>query len=195
MADKDIEQALYGVMGRHHALPTREITMDIIQHPQRDPGCFHRGPELLDPYVDTHEHALLVFDRDWEGRPLDAAHDLEADVQRRLEGRWGDRARCVVIDPEVEVWAWSDSPEVDTAMGWLGAEPSLREWLRRVDLLAPGEVKPADPKRAFDRALREVGIPASSAVFREIAENVSLNRCQDASFARLRATLVEWFGA
>jgi hypothetical protein len=48
-----------------------------------------------------------------------APEEIEDEVEEKLSrSGWEDRARCVVIDPELEVWVWSDSPEVDRCLGW-----------------------------------------------------------------------------
>jgi hypothetical protein len=54
--------------------------------------------------------------------------------------------------------------------------------------------KPADPKAAVEKALVAARKPRSSALYRELAENVNLDRCQDPSFIKLKSTLRNWFG-
>jgi hypothetical protein len=119
---------------------------------------------------------------------------LEADVEQRLATNgWADRARAIVIDPELESWVWSKSPEVDKALGWAGHVPALRPWLTQNGWLHESEAKPARPKEAMDAALRVVRRPRSSAIFRELAERVSFRRCTDAAFGKLITTLQTWF--
>lgn len=110
-----------------------------------------------------------------------------------LLGRWADRARWIVIVPEVENWVWSDSPHVAGALGWEGRSPDLRTWLDREGLWPRKETKPPDPKLAFRKAVAEVRLPPSSAILRRIAETVSLERCTDAAFRSLSETLRTWF--
>ena len=46
--DKDIEQALAGLLGRYLNIGIRPITIaQIVVHPNRDPGVYHTGRELL----------------------------------------------------------------------------------------------------------------------------------------------------
>lgn len=46
--------------------------------------------------------------------------------------------------------------------------------------------KPADPKAAVEKALVAARKPRSSALYRELAENVNLDQCQDPSFITLK---------
>jgi hypothetical protein len=193
-ADKDIEYALRGVLTRQHSLGIREISVEFLTHPNRDPGCLLTSHEILSTHVRRAAHALVAFDREGCGKDELTPQQLESEVVGRLTSSgWGDRAAAIVIDPEVEIWVWSDSPEVDAALGWTGREPALRRWLVNQGFLSAGGAKPQSPKEALESALREVGKPASSAVFLELAQSVSLARCNDPSFLRLRQTLCGWF--
>ena len=98
-----------------------------------------------------------------------------------------------MIAPELENWVWSDSPKVDLALGWEGKTLPLRDWLREKGLLHAGAVKPSEPKRAVELALRTVYKPRSSAIYFELAQEVSTDRCTDPAFAKLRRCLREWF--
>lgn len=193
-ADKDTEQALAALLRRTQALGIRDVRHRLIVHPQKDPGCYHSGEALLRPFLGEAEHALVILDLAWEGAPSADATALEAAIVERLRPSWGDRGACVVIDPEVEAWVWSDSPHVDEVLGWRERTPSLRRWLEQEGLWAEGRAKPTDPKTAFRRALRPVKIPPSAALFGKLAERVSVRRCEDPAFARLLARLRAWFG-
>ena len=164
--------------------------IDLV-HPRRDPGCYHEAHEFLRPFRESYRHALVAFDRAWEGAPAQDALDLERDVRQRLGGDgWAD---VVVIEPELEAWVWSDSPHVDECLGWRDRNPDLRSWLQQQALWTEGHAKPTDPKAAVARALRTVNLPRSSAIYGNLARRVSVERCADASFARVRARLGEWF--
>ena len=60
--------------------------------------------------------------------------------------------------------------------------------------LNPGAVKPPQPKEALLAALRGKRIPFSAQLFRQLGEQVSVQRCTDPAFAKLRVTLTQWFG-
>lgn len=194
-ADKDIEQTIFGLLERPRAIGIRDVTTEILVHSGRDPGCFTSGHEIADRYAATHAHVLIIFDRDWESAPTRDPLALENTVTERLSPRWGERGACVVIDPEIEAWVFSDSPHVDSILGWAGKSPDLRTWLRRQGLLEDGATKPTDPKRAFEVAIRAARTRNSAALFGQLARTVSVERCADPSFLRLLAVLRRWFPA
>ncbi len=138
------------------------------------------------------EHALIVFDRAWDGAPSADPAVLAADVERRCRPAWGDRARCICIEPEIENWVWSDSPHVLTVLGW-GNRNELLEWLGGRGLWPGGAIKPPNPKAAFEAATRHKKMVRSSSIFGDLARLVSLQRCQDPSFLRLLEVLRGWF--
>ena len=192
---KDEQAAINSLLSsRRPSLRIGCLDWKTLVHPRHDPGCLLEAPEVLEPFVRYARHGLTLFDHAGCGRENASTEELEKDVRQRLSrAGWGDRADAIIIAPELEGWVWSDSPHVDGVLGWQGAQPPLREWLKEQSLWAEKAAKPADPKRAFERALREVRIPRSSAIYGELAGKVGLSRCQDPAFARLRAKLREWF--
>ena len=192
---KDDESVIRTLLNdRTGSIGIRAIRFDIEVHPRRGPGCINEGHTFLRPFVTQYSHALVLFDRVGSGHEALDALELERIVTSRLTGTgWGDRAAAVVIDPEVEVWLWSASPHVDACLGWAGRTPSLRQWLEAKGQWL-GTPKPPDPKTAVAMALGEVRISRSSSIYSEIASRASLDRCQDQSFARLKASLKRWFG-
>ena len=154
--DKDTEQTFEALLGRHQSLRIRPIRHQVSVHPHKDPGCYKTGDQLAGVFAREAAHALVVFDQAWEGAPCDDPTRLEADVEARLRPLWDDRARCVVIDPELEAWVWSDSPHVTDVLGWRGRDPGLRAWLEGEGLWPPDHPKPPDPEAAFRRAVRAV---------------------------------------
>lgn len=193
VADRSIEAAVDAVLRRPEALGTRPFTWEIVVHPERDPGCFHHPEELLGGFTERAQQALVVFDRDWDGAPAGDGGALEASLEPKLEALRADWAKAVVIDPELEVWVFAESPHVARVLGWTTSTPELRRALESEGLWDPGLAKPGDPKRAMDWALRKARQPRSSSLFRELGATVSLQRCQDRSFRRLVAILRQWF--
>ena len=194
VADRNMKAALSGVLNRPEALGIRQVVFEVLVHPQKDPGVLHDAHNVLRAVAGKFAHALAVFDREGCGREAEGRKTLEASVEQRLATNgWADRAKAVVIDPELESWVWSDSPEVDNALGWAGHVPALRPWLTEKGLLQQSEAKPGRPKEAMEAALRLVRRPRSSAIYRELAERVSLRRCTDSAFRKLITTLQTWF--
>jgi hypothetical protein len=192
--DKNMEASLKGLLSRFQALRLRPVIFDLFPHPDRDPGCLLRGHDFLRPFVSLYEHALVLLDRAGCGRDAADRSTLETQIEGRLsQTGWESRAAAVVISPELENWVWSDSPHVERALGWERGPAPLRSWLREKGLLEAGAAKPARPKEAVELALWTVRKPRSSAIYFELAQNVSTDRCTDPAFLKLRRCLREWF--
>lgn len=193
VADKPTEQALAALLARHQALGIRPIRFGIRVHPHRDPGCYATAHELAAAFAHEAEHALVVFDRAWDGAPSEDRAELQEHVVARLRGTWGDRGACVVIDPELEVWVWSASPHVAEVLGWRDRQQELRPWLEQSGLWPPNRPKPTDPKEAFRRAVRQARVLPSAAQFGRLAAAVSVRGCVDPAFNQLLTVLRGWF--
>lgn len=194
VADKDIEQSMIGILERPESLGIRKLNYAIIPHPQKDPGCLKEGHDILRAYLKRAAHALIIFDRDGCGKEIKTREKLELEVEDRISiSGWGDRAAAIIIDPELENWLWSDSPEVDAALRWKEKSPELRKWLKDKGYLKEKSNKPYPPKEALKEALKEVHLPFSSSIFRKIASKVSFNRCQDNAFIKMKEKLQLWY--
>lgn len=181
---------------RWKSLGIRQIRYQILVHPRRDSGCLREAPEVLEPFVARANRALVVFDHEGSGREADPPDQVADSLRARLaRAGWGERAEVLVLQPELENWVWSDSPHLDQVAGWSGRNPPLRQWLRNQRLGPVGHPKPPRPKECFEQALRHVGMPRSSALYRRLAEQVSLERCADPAFSRFRELMRGWFPA
>ena len=193
-ADKDMKFALEGLLNRPWALGIRPVAADFFNHPERDSGCLLRADAFLRPFVRRFAHAIVMFDLEGCGIENKTREELEQKVASALSrSGWADRAAVIVIDPELENWVFSDSPEVDAAMGWGGNNAPLRTWLVDQNYLGAGEIKPVRPKEAMEAALRHVRMPRSSSIYGRLAEQVGIGRCTDNAFQKLKATLRAWF--
>ena len=90
------------------------------------------------------------------------------------------------------MWVWGADNAVEAAIEWPAGKP-LREWLREKGFVFEANEKPARPKEALEAVLRIPELPRSSALYQSIAEKISLRRCGDEAFIRLREQLIEWF--
>lgn len=195
-ADKNMKFAIQGLLNRPEALGIRPVTVMFYIHPESDPGCLLRADAFLRPFINRFAHAIVVFDREGCGRHQAAREELEDEVRASLlRSGWGDRAESIAIDPELENWVFSDSPEVDAAMGWASRNPTLRSWLKVHNFLMPGQAKPSRPKEAMEAALRHVRMPRSSSIYAQLAGRVGLGRCTDPAFLKLKDRLQSWFPA
>ncbi len=196
--DKNIEYTVKGVLTRYQALGIRQLVyqqdFDCFVHPEHDPGCLRTSENFLRPLANQYEHALVLFDREGCGKDHLSREVIEQEVEDRLsQSGWNNRAKVIVLDPEIETWVWSDSSHVDKVLGWEGKQPDLRTWLQSQSFLFPGQLKPERPKEAMQSALRQSGKSRSSALYFQLAEKVSLNRCVDPAFLKLKAILQQWF--
>lgn len=191
-ADKTIETGVTRLLARPQALGCRQFSVRSFVHIGRDPGCYRRSPEFLAGLSGQYEHAVVIFDREGSGA-IKSRNEIEADVEERLAaGGWGDRASCIVVDPEIENWVWVDSPHVATSLSW-EADVELRQWLAGRGLWPAGVMKPPQPKEAVEAVLRETRQPRSSALYGELAQRVSVTRCVDPAFLKLRHLVRTWF--
>ena len=193
-ADKDLEHALRGLIGRSEALGIRPIDYDVFVHPEHDPACAIRGVEFLARFAEQYSYALLMFDQEGSGRESTAIEELQISLNANFSSSdWGERAKAIVLSPELEAWIWSASPVVDEIAGWKDRNPGLRPWLFEQGWLESGEIKPRRPKEAFIAALRKARKPRSASLYEQIASRVSLQRCKDNSFTHFKNVLRAWF--
>ena len=196
VADKDMQYTLKGLLTRPQAMGIRPVTNDLLVHPLHDPACARpQGIEYLSHFAAQYDHGLLLFDHAGSGREKMSVPELQRETDERLASSWGERARAVVLEPELEAWVWVNSPNLDEVVGWSGKTTPLREWLAAKGYIKTPTSKPAHPKETFLLALREARTPRSASLYQQLAERVSLQGCKDRSFQRLCAILQEWFPA
>ena len=196
VADKDLEHAMKGLLARPQALGIRSVEPDIFVEPQHDPACARQGVEFISNFSRQYQHGLLMFDHAGSGMETIGSGALQERLNDRLSrSAWGERARTIVLVPELEVWIWNDSPHVDEAAGWKNRNPGLRPWLIDNGWLQEGEIKPERPKEAFNQALRAARKPRSASLYEQIEKKVSLRRCKDEAFLELKGILSQWFPA
>ena len=193
VADLGIETVVRALLQRTQSMQIRHVAFEI-ERLVGDSKCCRVAHEYLRSFVRQFDYALVVFDREGSGREDHSRTEIEAAVEGRLSiNGWEDRSAAVVLDPELEIWVWSDSGEVPTVLGWSGRQPDLRTWLRQNFKVRPESGKPVDPKGAFERALELAGSGPPARIFRHLAERVSPTRCADDAFFKFRSTLQNWF--
>jgi hypothetical protein len=194
VADKNMDAALRGILSRPKSLGIRNVSFDIFAHPHHDPGCRLDAHSFLQTFLQSHQHSLVIFDREGCGGENCIAEELEGNVEGLLLNKgWQNRSAAVVIDPELETWAWRKSPHVSKALGWENDFEKLYKWSRQNGYLGENEIVPKRPKEALEAALRVAHKPRSSSIYTELAANLSLANCFDRSFLKLRSTLQSWF--
>jgi hypothetical protein len=191
--DQEMRATLTGVLTAHHRLQTRKIDLyGPYVDPHHDSGVYLRSQKFLRSYLKLADHCLVVFDRDGCGSTK-PREQLESEVEGRLsQNGWAGRSAAIVIDPELENWVWSDSPQVETVLGW-PTGGKLKTWLVENGYLRSDAPKPRRPKEAFLQAIGIVKTPRSSSIYFQLAQQVSFQRCTDPAFIKLKTVLLQWF--
>lgn len=193
VADKNMRFALEALLARHESLEIRPIEALVLTHPRRDPAVLRESHDFLRSRQGLASYALVVFDREGCG-DVQPREVLEESVELKLaQNGWAGRSAAVVVDPELEVWFWSDSPQVETALRWSKGRTQLREWLVEKGFCYEGQQKPHRPKEAVESVLRLSRTPRSSSIYQDLAEHVAFQHCIDPSFLKVRSVLKRWF--
>ena len=191
VADGHQEQTVATLLTRRQpSLGIRQISIDIDSDIRpRDPGVFHGAGSFLADLAGLYQDALVLIDAEWG---VLSAEEIEEKIQGDLNRNgWKGRSAVVVIGPELEIWVWSTSPHVPSLFGtdW----ETIKNLGYQTGHWQEGETKPSRPKELLVEVLRRTKTKYSAALYRQLAEKVSLNRCQDDSFRRFRAILQAWF--
>ena len=192
VADKNMEFTLKGIFSRPESLGIRSITFQINVHYGHDGGVRTNGPETLALLRSKFSHGIVMLDLEGSGADGDAA-SVERDLNDRLKTTWGDRAKAIVIEPELDAWIWGSDNAIRQALGCSIAD--IRPRLREAGFEFQPNSKPTRPKEAFELLMRELREPRSSSHYEKITSSISLARCVDPAFIRLRESLQHWFGS
>jgi hypothetical protein len=167
------------------------LQYEIYPHPLRDPGVYQNAVKFLEPFIETYTHAFVVLDAQWDGSPK--KKNIETELRAGLEkSGWATgHSEVIVLEPELEIWVWVNSPHLKSVLGLSYEEVKVKGiqkgyWREEAS-------KPHSPKELLEGILREQKKPRSSAIFQQIARDVSLKSCTDASFVLFRETLQRWF--
>jgi len=156
VADQDMLQTVKGLLGCWQSLGIAPVKFEVRRHHNRDGGCRVSATQYLRPFLDNYRHALVVFDFAGSGTRL-TREKTQEEVEKALSrDGWEDRAKVIVIEPELEAWVWAASDKVPEILGWKGGQYSkLKRWLHKQGLWPNASDKPPDPKTAMERTMRE----------------------------------------
>ena len=196
-ADKNMEAALRGILlHRPRSLGVRPLDVKFLRHPGQDSGCPRTAHAFLRSYVASHAFAIVVFDREGCGPSSCRASNWKSRSSRNWPKTAGRTAAPSL--PSTPNWRHGCGAILRTlTTNWAGREDS-RPYGRGSEnrnLLGEADVKPPRPKEAVEVALHEAKRERSSSIYEDLAKTVSLDRCTDPAFAKLRDKLVEWFPA
>jgi len=187
VADNDIRIVLKELISeRYSDMGIRTVNFDILPGIFRDPECRAKAHDILREHCRDYNHALVVFDLKGSGGK--GRSKTEQFVERKLapNGWPGGRAAAVVIDPELEAWAWCNPNNLNFVCRILGVPPQAD--FAKLEASA-GE----NPKKAFQMACQLAGKRRSPDRYRELAEKLPVRSCQDPAFQKLMTTLRRWF--
>jgi len=191
--DKNTKYVLDGLLHRHHSFGIRSITYDIYIHPLRDPGIYHYAYDFMLPFASQYSYSLVFCDREGSGQELKTSDEIAIEIKSKFDiTDWQNRVEIIVINPELEIWAWVDSPHLTSNLGW-STFSSLQKFVQQQGFWRHDSFKPDRPKEAIETALREKKVPRSSAIYKKIAEEVSFKNCQEESFMKFKSILKLWF--
>lgn len=193
---KDWESTLQELFERWEALGLpRALDVQIVRLGGHTDGAVRKSAKaFLSGKEPEFEHALVIFDHQGCGSD-DPGANLELQVEQMLARSWQDRARCVVVEPELEEWLVGAHAHLSQAPGFKPRCGDPRMWWRARGLLAADAVKPADPKEAIQQYLLASSARPDSVAYRAIARKASLrtDRCRSRSFHRFVDTLQAWW--
>ena len=196
VADSQQKQTVATLLTRRQpSLGIRQIAIDIDSdirpHPNRDPGVFHGAGSFLSVFAQQYQRALVVIDAEWGGLSVE---QIEEKIQDDLnKNGWEGRSAVIVINPELEIWVWAQSPHVPRLLGmdWEG----IKNLGHQMGYWQEDETKPSRPKELLLEVLRRTGKRRTARLYQQLAQKVGLKTCQDDSFLRFREILQGWFPA
>jgi hypothetical protein len=190
VADSQMGATFENLLARDKSFGISKPTFEIAVHPERDAGVFGKCHDFLRPFHRQYRFALVVFDREGCGSDKSTENIRHEVIQRIDASGWAGRNQVIIIEPELEIWVWVESPNVAKALGLTKdqLDKILSKYRRDINM------KPENPKAAMEEALKISGLPHSSAIFAYLASSVSFKNCRDMSFQMLKTTLESWFG-
>jgi hypothetical protein len=194
VADKNMDFALRGILARPKSLSIRRLSYETKTHAGRDGGVRTSGPETLALLKSQFRNGLLLLDWEGSGAEVGSSIELENELDGRLADLWGNRAKAIVIDPELDSWVWGSDNAMSEVLGWRENQP-IRAWLADHDFEFDPNQKPLRPKEALERVMVYISEPRSSILYEKLTSKISLARCVDPAFNRLKAKLQAWFPA
>lgn len=193
VADKNMQFALKGALGRPEALGIRPIQCQFLSA-GNDGVARTQGPDLLRTQQGISTKGLLILDYEGSGTNKPDARSLEEELNSSLQQCWPDGAKAIVIEPELEMWLWGSDNALQNALEW-PLSFGIRNWLehRIPPYTFRNNGKPDRPKEAWEALIPVHRKPRSSSLYEEVASQISLKNCIDPSFVRLRQHLQMWF--
>ncbi len=194
VADKNMEFLMQGLLPRIPKVEgLKEFSFDVLVHPYRDSGVFNDAADFLRPVNPNYNYAVVILDHQGSGREHLEREEIEMAIAEKLNKTgWRNRNSVICICPELENWIWVNEVRMQETIFWEN-ETGLYKWLHENNWKEPDQHKPAQPKEAFEAAIRASNTPRSSSLYRSIASQASYRNCQDPAFQKMLSHLIAWF--
>lgn len=170
--------------------------LDLVKHPQKDPGVFQTGHYFIKGYLQTHSYAVIMLDAQFGGAP-EALIMRQKIKDNMIKSGWlEEQFYIMVIDPELEVLMWQeDTRGIEQIINYPGEPGALKQWLNERNLWPEDLPKPPDPKAAIDKIRGQSWgrKKTHSQNFKRVASEVSFKKCQDEAFVGLWQQLMDWY--
>jgi len=198
VAGQNDKAVLDAILKRHQSLQIREITLDVIKHPNHDSGIVNHGHELLRTQRRKYCRFICICDYEGSGKEEHSPNEIEQELQERLNGsNFIETSAVVVIDPELESWIWKKPEHIDRALEVSKNDriELLKKWYKDFDCRTSlEETIEKYPKEAFEFLLKAKKIPRSSRIYENIASEASIIQWMKCpSFEKLARVLRKWF--
>lgn len=120
VADQNMRDCIEGLIPKlPHTLNIIPFTYDIFVHTNRDPGCRTQSPAFLISFQNKYRFGLVIFDKEGCAQESISRAELEENVESSLSiTGWKDRAKAIVIEPELENWIWVRSAQLAEIINW-----------------------------------------------------------------------------
>ena len=151
VADKNMEFTVRGLLERMpRSENIRNITYDIFNHPENDPGILNHSHDFLRPLTQEYNYCMVLLDHEGCGHEQQSREEIEATIEHNLSANgWADRCCAIVISPELENWMWVNEVRLKNAIGWRN-DTNIYQWLEEQDLKDADKPKPVRPKETFE---------------------------------------------
>lgn len=198
VADADAQAFLNALLKKPLALGIRQITFDIMRHPQRDSGMVQTGSELARMNKGRYLKAILAWDHHGSGRDhKQSPEQVRDEIQNKLDSyTWSENSSVTIFVPELEQWLWHCE---NALLNYCGISVGqLETWLAECAGKLGKSVqtlKSEQPKELFEYLMRErLRRTISPRDFSEIGKRAGVNGLMNCdSFRSIVDVLRAWF--
>jgi len=195
VADSGIKITVETLLSRRQkSFKIRSLDFKTDVHPKWDPGGLGQGVEFIRALIDRNEYRKYIMIFDYHGCGSDKpAAEIQDQLAKKAQsyGFTQINFRTIIIEPELEIWAWKDAFHLEKLIGW--REGKVAAWIRKNKIALDQNQKPRQPKEIYQKLLDSADYPKSNDNFRVLGKKIGLKNCRNDAFNQLVQTLQEWF--